>query len=310
MDLSGNHIHNIYEVIHQYQQNINGYTDNIREYNTIINMYMTNQMNTMNPPINQYINPHSRNPFVNYNTRETRDTRDTRENTINRPNRNRINNPYSYIYTTPRTLSPLTPITTPLSRTSNNIFQAIRNHFEDVVVRPTAEQIENALETFSYTPSTESQTCPITLEPIQEGEEVCRIRHCSHLFKKTPIHGWFQRNVRCPVCRYDIREYSSIRHQEQQPETDDIIEEQVTEEERQEFMDLLRETQEGTSYIIPEEQQQRNISSNNLTGIFTNALRSFVNQELQRLPVNSATTELIYTFDLPVEIDPSGNYRL
>jgi len=307
MDLSGNHIHNIYEVIHQYQQNISGYTDNIREYNTIINMYMTNQMNTMNPPINQYINPHSRNPFVNY---ETRDTRDTRENTINRPNtrnRNRINNPYSYIYTTPRTLS---PVRTPLSRTSNNIFQAIRNHFEDVVVRPTAEQIENALETFSYTPSVEPYICPITLETIQEGEEVCRIRHCSHLFKKTPIHGWFQRNVRCPVCRYDIREYSSTtQRDEEETETDDRPEEQVTEEDRQEFMDLLRETQEGTSYIIPE-QQQRNTSSNNLSGIFTNVLRSFVNQELQRLPVNSATTELIYTFDLPVEIDPSGNYRL
>ena len=310
MDLSGNHLHNIDEVIEHYQQNIRRYNDNIQAYNTIINTYMTQQTNMMNPPINQHRNPYSRNPF---NTSENIN-RETRENT-------NIINPYSYIYATPRTIpNTTTPATRQSNRTSNNIFQAIRNHFEDVVVRPTTEQIENALETFLYIPSTESQTCPITLEIIQEGEEICRIRHCGHLFKKTPIYGWFQRNVRCPVCRYDIREYSSIRHQEQQQSIEEQTEEQQqqtelddrVEEEQQhseDFMNLLRETQEN-SYRVFEEPQPRNIQPNNLSGIFTNAIRSFVNQELQRLPVNSATTELIYTFDLPVEIDPSGNYRL
>jgi len=42
----------------------------------------------------------------------------------------------------------------------------------------------------------------------------------------------------------------------------------------------------------------------------TNAIRSFVNSELERIPVNSATTELLYTFDIPLTIDTSGNYRL
>ena len=50
-------------------------------------------------------------------------------------------------------------------------------------------------------------TCPISLVPFRAGDEICRIRHCNHSFKKHYILEWFRYNVRCPVCRYDIREY-------------------------------------------------------------------------------------------------------
>ena len=50
--------------------------------------------------------------------------------------------------------------------------------------------------------------------------------------------------------------------------------------------------------------------SNNFADTFSNAIRTFVNSELQRIPVNPATTELLYTFDLPLSIDGSGNYHL
>jgi hypothetical protein len=74
------------------------------------------------------------------------------------------------------------------------------------VVSPSPEQITRATETYSYNISEESNTqCPITLDEFQENENVCRIRHCGHTFRENALRNWFQQNVRCPVCRYDIR---------------------------------------------------------------------------------------------------------
>ena len=79
--------------------------------------------------------------------------------------------------------------------------------FSDVVVRPTEEEINNATEIVTYSSNDNhvNTSCPITLDEFQEGDVLCKIKNCSHLFRETSIHDWFQTNVRCPVCRYDIR---------------------------------------------------------------------------------------------------------
>ena len=33
------------------------------------------------------------------------------------------------------------------------------------------------------------------------------IKYCGHVFKTNLINQWFETNVRCPICRYDIRNY-------------------------------------------------------------------------------------------------------
>ena len=187
---------------------------------------------------------------------------------------------------------------------------------ENVVVRPTELQINTALETFVYIADEQQNSCPITLEPLQDGDSVCRIRHCNHLFKSSAIRGWFQRNVRCPVCRYDIRDY-----QETPP-----LQRETTDEVQDEYNDTIVDNllREITDENIPLS-NLFNIAGPSLANFFninqtpnqqpianglTNAIRSFVNSELERLPVNSATTELLYTFDIPLTIDSSGNYRL
>ena len=46
-------------------------------------------------------------------------------------------------------------------------------------------------------------------EPPEASSTQWRIlRHCNHRFHKDCIDQWFQQNVHCPVCRYDIREDS------------------------------------------------------------------------------------------------------
>ena len=37
---------------------------------------------------------------------------------------------------------------------------------------------------------------------------------CGHLFHETQFDEWFQNNVRCPVCRYDIRNCTSTNTNE------------------------------------------------------------------------------------------------
>jgi len=76
---------------------------------------------------------------------------------------------------------------------------ALQEH-EDVIVRPSAEQIEQALETVDNV----TTSCSICQEPISSGGS--RIRHCGHVHHRTCILCWFSMSTRCPVCRHDIRE--------------------------------------------------------------------------------------------------------
>lgn len=82
-------------------------------------------------------------------------------------------------------------------------------NLQDVPVYPTNEQIEIATEDyiFDVNNNNTNERCPITMDTFEEGDELCRIKPCGHLFKKDALLTWFQTNVRCPVCRYDIREY-------------------------------------------------------------------------------------------------------
>jgi hypothetical protein len=92
----------------------------------------------------------------------------------------------------------------PLNDLSGNAINA--NFNDNVIVRPTQEQIQSATQFISYNSDNVTQTrCPITLEDFEDGEMVRRIVHCGHTFCETAIQNWFHSNVRCPVCRYDIR---------------------------------------------------------------------------------------------------------
>jgi hypothetical protein len=96
----------------------------------------------------------------------------------------------------------------------NNTFDRRINLFnENVIVRPSNEQIINATITYEFdiqdNENNTNTNCPITLEDFQLDEQVCKIRHCGHTFRRDAIQNWFRSNVKCPVCRYDIRDYSA-----------------------------------------------------------------------------------------------------
>ena len=48
--------------------------------------------------------------------------------------------------------------------------------------------------------------CPISLDIFRQGEDLCEILGCGHVFKRDPLLQWLRRTPVCPVCRHDLRQ--------------------------------------------------------------------------------------------------------
>jgi hypothetical protein len=84
---------------------------------------------------------------------------------------------------------------------------------EPIEIFPTQSQIESATRVVRFGDIIRplNTACPITLENFNENDQVLVIRQCSHIFSNTGLTSWFRTNCRCPVCRFDIRNYISNR---------------------------------------------------------------------------------------------------
>jgi hypothetical protein len=81
------------------------------------------------------------------------------------------------------------------------------NFAAPVVVRPTAAQIAAGSEIISLPGNAEPDVCTICQDTLPLNTNTIRkLRSCGHMFHQTCIDAWFERNVRCPMCRHDIRE--------------------------------------------------------------------------------------------------------
>ena len=80
---------------------------------------------------------------------------------------------------------------------------------EPVPVVATPEQINLATTLLGATNAHESQTCSICQDTYAAGQGIRRLNQCSHEFHRECIDVWFQGNVHCPVCRFDIRDSGS-----------------------------------------------------------------------------------------------------
>ena len=80
--------------------------------------------------------------------------------------------------------------------------------FDNVPVYPTSEQVAAAtrIVRFNTITNPNNAQCPITLVPFEPTDNVMQIIHCGHIFDIIHLTGWFRNNVRCPVCRHDVRE--------------------------------------------------------------------------------------------------------
>lgn len=97
------------------------------------------------------------------------------------------------------------------SRDENNRFsRLLESFFQPITVYPTQSQLEAATRIVRYSDITSplNRSCPISLENFEENDMVTVIRYCGHIFNSDEVNRWFRTNCRCPVCRYDIRNYN------------------------------------------------------------------------------------------------------
>jgi hypothetical protein len=95
--------------------------------------------------------------------------------------------------------------------TNNNYSSLLQRFFQPIEIFPTQPQIEAATRNVRYCDILNpiNRSCPISLENFSDSDYVTVIRYCGHIFNRNELNTWFRSNCRCPVCRYDIRNYSS-----------------------------------------------------------------------------------------------------
>jgi hypothetical protein len=99
-----------------------------------------------------------------------------------------------------------------VSQSTNTVSDEILNatmNDSPVRVRPSVIQIRRATRTllFRDISNTTQTICPIDRELLHAEDTVLQIIHCDHFFRDTNLRRHFRGNTRCPLCRYDIRDY-------------------------------------------------------------------------------------------------------
>ena len=131
------------------------------------------------------------------------------------------NNRSNFSFTTPNPrFSNSIPLNVPLRPSMNftptsaniGINTDFLNSLTPVPIVPTQEQINQATEirVFSSITNPPNDTCPIVRERFQNNERITQILQCRHCFHTDALNRWFSTSVRCPVCRFDIRQYNPM----------------------------------------------------------------------------------------------------
>jgi hypothetical protein len=191
---TNNHIDLLFNMLDEIRQNIVNITQTRHNRHNRHNRHTNNNNNNNNRNLNSMFNPILNNRY-NFFNNEDRIPIDTYYNGFNMfTNRNRNN--YDFL--------------------QNSELTSLLNTFLNtrVIVRPTTEQIETATRLIRYRDIENplAEFCPISLEEFNDDDEVRQILQCGHIFHQNQFQQWFDTNSRCPICRYDIRNYIPLNN--------------------------------------------------------------------------------------------------
>ncbi len=197
--------------------------------------------------------------------------------------------------------------------TISDILNQQINNLQDVIVTPSQEQIDLATSDYIYTErdqvSNPEQRCPISMDEFEIGDTLCRINYCGHIFKKQSLVRWFGTNVRCPVCRFDIRDIDTSNNEvviTNDTSSDSSIENIVNEDQNVEYNDETEEETEEVSTLSNEgnegnEDNEGNESNNNQINNILNS-SPIINSNRQSSGRNVFSSS-VFTFELPVVVN-------
>ena len=178
------------------------YNDNLRQIRNFMN-----SINTLNESNSQI-----RSLLVQILSSQSRNSNNNRSGRTFRTNNSGTNNANNRFF-----LQRQLGITSNNNNNNNNSFTQLYNSFfEPVEIYPTQMQIEASTRRVRYSDilSPKNRSCPIVMEDFNDNDMVTVIRQCGHIFNTDEINRWFTSNCRCPVCRYDIRNFNSTASSE------------------------------------------------------------------------------------------------
>lgn len=274
--------HSVNDLVHIYRNLTHGMRDVMVGYNNTINIYNQNISRYLST-INEY-----------RNDVRLMQSQLSRTNTPTRPSRVQSSN---IRHNTTNTYPDITPVGTTESHTFSSPSSLFPNNFtfpinfstrsyENVIVSPTRSEIDNAIEVFNYNENSMqlNSRCPITMEEFVINDRVSRIRHCGHIFREEALNRWFRLNVRCPVCRYDIREYTNNNNT---PDTTD------------------NNTMDASDNNIDISNSNIDMNINDITNQVTNEITNLLTQawrnQLQSNLSDNSQNQL-FSFDIPISI--------
>lgn len=191
------------------------------------------------------------------------------------------------------------------------LFPGTGTQFQDVVVRPSTEQIDLATELIEYRPNLPltNLRCPITLDEFQEGDIIRRIRYCGHSFKSQSLENWFETNVRCPICRYDIRTYqtpdrntSNVEDVEEVEDVEDVEDTQVSDpiDNTNASSDSISSNPLPSTNILRNESLMLTSGINDLFQSFSNTLTDGISRLTNQPDLSNG---LIYRLEIPIDYE-------
>jgi hypothetical protein len=131
-----------------------------------------------------------------------------------------------------------------------------------------ASTLENYIET--YDEPNNQDNCTICQSNFQTGDIVRKLRGCNHYFHVDCVDRWFENSVICPVCRYDIRNYTASQQNSQETETVQTYN-----------ANTINNTSTTTEQSIP---------SNVARTSFLNSLANLNNRDTSNVPTTATTT--------------------
>lgn len=180
-----------------------------------------------------------------------------------------------------------------ITRPRGRLIPGLSTFYDNVPIYPSEEQITNGTRRllFSSIDIPLNISCPITLERFENDTEVLQILGCRHIFNPTSLQRWFQNNVRCPICRYDIRDYipiSNRRRRYYRQEEEPTQEETKEDEEEEQTAPTMTSSQTSGSTLrtntpepeprtsVPEPTDDRSEFITNLTSVTENLLTDLI----------------------------------
>jgi hypothetical protein len=145
-------------------------------------------------------------PYSNTTYNDNLNSTNTNNTQINENLNQPLRNPYSNLFTNPEMIE-----------VTLNTGRRTVNHMEDVQVYPSLRTLRESSTIHIYRDlDTSHEMCSICRDNFDEYSVVRRLG-CEHIFHIGCIDTWFETNIRCPLCRIDLRDSENDNEPETEP---------------------------------------------------------------------------------------------